>query len=96
MAKLMKIGALSLGKLFGILYALMGLISGIFIALFSLVGFFTSSNNIGVLGPLFGVGAIIFLPLFYGVMGFILGIISAFLYNVIANWVGGIDIYLKK
>ena len=41
---------------------------------------------------MFGVGAIIFLPLFYGVMGVVLGAISAGLYNLIAGMLGGIEV----
>jgi hypothetical protein len=39
-----------------------------------------------------GIGALIFLPIMYGIFGFIAGVIGAFLYNVIAGVVGGIEI----
>ena len=41
---------------------------------------------------LFGIGAPIFLPIFYGIMGFVGGLLSAWLYNIVAKWVGGIEI----
>ena len=31
-------------------------------------------------------------PVMYGVFGFIFGIISAALYNLVARWVGGIEV----
>jgi hypothetical protein len=35
------------------------------------------------------------LPIFYGAMGFILGVIGAFIYNLIARWVGGIEVEVE-
>jgi hypothetical protein len=44
-----------------------------------------------------GIGflAIIFFPVLYGFMGFVAGILSALIYNLVAKWVGGIEIELK-
>jgi hypothetical protein len=39
-----------------------------------------------------GVGAIFILPIFYGGIGFIGMLIAAWLYNVIAGFVGGIEL----
>ena len=39
---------------------------------------------------MFGFG--IFMPVFYGVFGFIFGVISAAIYNLIARWIGGIEV----
>ena len=38
---------------------------------------------------LFGAGAIIVLPIFYGVFMFVMGLIQAALYNLAAKWTGG-------
>lgn len=35
------------------------------------------------------------MPVFYGVFGFIFGAISAALYNLIARWVGGIQVEVE-
>ena len=86
-----KIAPKSLGKVLGMLYGFMGLIFGLIFAVFSVIGF-----SGGVYDPmnalLFGVMAIIFLPLVYGSMGFLFGLIMAFLYNFSASWSGGIEI----
>jgi hypothetical protein len=43
----------------------------------------------------FGVGAIVILPIVYGVMGAIFAAIGAFIYNIVAGWVGGIEIEVQ-
>lgn len=56
-----------------------------------------SDGELGALGGLFfGVGAVIFLPLFYGVLGFVAGLISAFAYNVIAGAFGGLELEIEE
>ena len=92
MTKIKKIGVLSLGKVLGILYALMGFLIGAIMTLFSLVSSTASSSILGIFGVLFGIGAIILLPIFYGIAGFIGGLIAALLYNLVASWVGGIEV----
>ena len=43
-------------------------------------------------GGLVGIGAIIALPIFYGLLGFVVFAIGAWLYNLAAGFVGGIRI----
>ena len=93
--RLKRIEPLSLGKLFGILYALMALIIGAFITVFSLVGIAVNSQA-GLFGLIFGIGAIILLPIFYGIAGFLIGLIGALLYNLVAKWTGGIELEFEK
>ena len=47
------------------------------------------------LGAFFGVGSIILFPIAYGIMGFIGGLITAVLYNILAGFVGGIEMELQ-
>ena len=90
------VGVLSVGKVFGCLYALLGLIIGGLFSLLSLAGFAAGGGDAGPAALLFGVGGIIIFPVFYGVVGFIAGIITAALYNVVASIVGGIEIELNR
>ncbi len=96
---LKRVGVLSAGKVSGVLYGLLGLIFGVIFALFSLLGAGIAVTQTGestaLFGALFGVGAVIFMPLFYGAMGFIMGIIMAALYNLVAGWVGGVELHLE-
>ncbi len=44
-------------------------------------------------GIMFGKG--LFIPVIYGVMGFVVGIIGAAIYNLVAGWIGGIEIEVE-
>ena len=92
-----RIEPLSLAKLTGVLYAACGLVGGFFLALFSLMGGAASENTGGpVLGALFGVGAVIFLPVLYGGVGFLGSLLMASLYNLLAKRVGGIELQIES
>jgi hypothetical protein len=93
-----RIGVWSVSRLYGALSASMGLLIGGIIALFSLAGGAAGAfghNADSVSGPLammFGVGAIVFLPLFYGILGLCAGALGAALYNLFAGMFGGIEL----
>ena len=87
-----RVGALSFAKVTGLLYALLGFIIGACISLFSFVGSSFGPRGSGAMGALFGAAAIIALPIFYGILGFISSLIGAALYNLVAGWVGGVEI----
>ena len=87
-----RIGAISCGKMLGCLYVVVGLIVGALFSLLALAGAAASGPQAGAGGFLFGLGAIIILPIFYGVIGFIGGVIGAALYNLVASVVGGIEL----
>ena len=81
-----------------VVYAFLGLIVGICMALFSMVaGSLGSLAGGGVpgartLGFGFGLSAIIIFPILYGIVGGIGGAIGAAVYNLAAGWVGGIEV----
>ena len=94
-----KVGIGSVVKVFGVLYGLLGFVVGAFIAMFALVGFgAAAAGNEDVpawLGSLFGIGAVIVLPIVYGIMGVIGGVLVAALYNLVANITGGLEIEVQ-
>ncbi len=95
-----RLGVLSVAKLQGTLYALLGLLAGAVFALFSLfgaaIGSSMGSDSHGSLfGAVLGVGAIVFFPVVYGLLGFVVGLLAAALYNLVAGITGGIEIELS-
>lgn len=92
-----KIDPSSLAKVMGVLYALLGVIIGLCFAAFgSLLNSLPMAEEDeaarSVLSNVFGVGSIIFFPIFYGIIGLIAGVITGFLYNLVAGWIGGVRI----
>ena len=90
-----RVGPLSCAKVAGLLYVVIGLIAGGLFSLVAMAGGFAAaarSDDAGVFAALFGVGAIIILPICYGVFGFIGTLIMAGLFNVAAGMVGGIEV----
>ena len=91
-----RVNPLSLAKVAGVLYAILGLIFGALMSLFSFVASsMMPQQDAGPFAMLFGVGAIIALPIVYGVVGFIMSLIMAALYNLVAGMVGGVEVDLQ-
>ena len=93
-----RIGVASAAKTAGVIYACIGVIVGIGVAIMA-----TVVGAAGAMGPeseqlpawiapVFGVGAIVVAPIFYGVLGLVLGAIVAALYNLVAGLTGGLII----
>ena len=104
MAELKIIGVFSSAKLFTALMASVGLIAGI---LYSVIGaiidvlvstkVLSSSTTPGVgYGTALAFLAIIAMPVLFAIFGLIVGAIGAFLYNLVAGWVGGIEMDFEQ
>ena len=91
-----KLGVFSVAKLYAAISLAMGLLFGLIIAAASTVGAsFGGGDEPAMFGMMMGAGAVIVLPLFYGVAGFIMGAIGAALYNVFAGVVGGVRLEVE-
>jgi hypothetical protein len=88
-----RLAPLSFAKVAGVLYVLIGFLFGGLISLISIggVAFAPGEGENQFMGMLFGAGAIILLPIFYGVLGFVTTLIGAALYNAVASVVGGVE-----
>ena len=91
-----RIAPISVARIAGVLYALMGLVFGGFVSLASLGGAMTGAAQ-GPLGGMmmFGAAAVFMFPIVYGFFGFLMTLIGAALYNVLAGVLGGIEIDMQ-
>jgi len=91
-----RVGPVSCARIAGTLYAILGLVLGGVVSLVALAGGFGSNtSSVAGIGPMIGVGSIIMFPIAYGVMGFVAALIGAWLYNVLAGMVGGIQLEVQ-
>ena len=91
-----KVGIWSVARMYGALSGGMGLLIGLGIALASAVGLsLAEGDEPAFVAAAMGVGAIVILPIFYGVLGVCAGAIGALLYNVLAGVVGGVTIEVE-
>ena len=92
-----RIDPISTGSVMGGLYALIGLLIGGMFSLMALLGATVSvgEGEVAAAGFITGIGALILIPIFYGFLGFIGGLIGALIYNFVAGVVGGIRVDLE-
>ena len=91
--RLKRLGVVSTALVSGVIYAALGLVVGIAVAAASV--FLPGPAIPFVRGRLVGGLAIVVLPLLYGVAGFLIGALTALLYNVTARLVGGVKLLLE-
>ncbi len=93
--RLKKIGVLSLAKIAGLFGIIYGLVAGILMAVvISQAGMEGISQQFGTITN-FGSAVIVILPILYGALYFIAGIVTAFIYNVLASRIGGVKLQLE-
>jgi hypothetical protein len=83
--RIQRFGIAQTAKVFGVLYGLMGVVV---LPIFALAAAFAPSE------AGFGVGFALVLPVLYAVFGFVFVAIGCWLYNLVAGWVGGIEVEL--
>ncbi len=97
MVELKKIDILSTALMTGFLYLVIGLIIGLIFGCFVLIGLAGLNSTFDGAFDFSGIGALVFvcaMPIIYGIIGFIGGVILALAYNIIASVVGGIKFEL--
>ena len=94
-----RVNAFSVAKVAAVLYAGIGLLAG---ALFSLIGMaglgaaLAGQEGAGFVSMMFGVGAIIIMPICYAIFGFIGSFIFASIFNLAAGMTGGIEVETRQ
>lgn len=90
------VDAMTVGKLMGVLYAIIGLVAGLFMAAMAMVGAVAGGNaaggNAAIGGIIAAILMLVLMPLIYGAIGFVAGALGALIYNVGAGFIGGIVI----
>ena len=91
-----RVRPLSVAKIVGFIYCGIGLVFGAVFATFAAFGAAIGASASGsaepFIGLLFGGAAVIVLPLFYGALGFLLGLFAASLFNLASRLMGGLEI----
>ncbi len=95
-SRVRSINPLQLGLVLGIIYALVGILAAIF--------FMSFGGMMMAMAPMYGRGfggfggfgafSLIIFPVMYFVGGFLGGLIVGALYNLVAGWIGGVEITL--
>lgn len=88
------VGVMSVAKISGLIYACLGLLFAPFFLLIGVLGSLAGQQKSPFAG-VFGVIFALFMPVIYGVMGFIFGAIGGLLYNTFAKLVGGFELELE-
>jgi hypothetical protein len=98
-----KIGVLSVAKIYALMMFVIMLIISVPYGLIMMIFGATMAGAGGRNGFLAGGGGIIMgilimvgLPIFYGLIGFVAGAIGAFVYNIFAGMIGGIEIEVEN
>jgi hypothetical protein len=101
--RIKRISPVQAGKMFGIFYGGMALLIVPFFLLAGALGAFAQHANNQSAGNVpaalvagFSLGLALLLPVIYGVMGFVFGIIGAALYNLVASWIGGFEVEVEE
>jgi len=79
--QIINVSSIQTAKVFALLYFVLSL---------PLIGFMAISFSFAP-GPKMPIGFLIVFPFLYAIFGFIFTALSAWIYNLVAGWVGGIE-----
>ena len=92
--RIKRIAPVQLGKMLAVLY---GVISLLFVPVILIVSHFATrlpqQQRAGIMA--LGTGFAFLFPILYAAMGFIFGVIGAWVYNLVAKWTGGIEVEVE-
>jgi len=102
--RIKKLGVLSVAKMYAamafVISLLIAIPYGLVIIVFSMIGASSARGDaafaLGGGGVVMGLGMMIGLPIIYTIMAFVGGAIGAFVYNIFAGFVGGVEIEVES
>jgi hypothetical protein len=93
--RLRSINPVHLGLILGITYALISLLFVLIAASFGTMMGGMMPGALGMHPQGFGFGWLVFAPVLYFIAGFLSGLIGAAIFNLVASWIGGLEITLE-
>ncbi len=93
------VGVMSVARVAAAIYGVFGLIAGVVFSLAAVTGAGLDREvgaQVSWLGPMFGLGAIIALPVLYYVLGFVGGAIGAWVFNNVSRATGGVQVEVEE
>lgn len=97
MQRIMRIGPLSLAKIQGVMFLVIGLIFGVLYGvIMGVAGAVTmaAGEEEGAMFLILGAVSLFGFPILYAVMGFLMGALMAWAYNLAARHIGGLEVVL--
>lgn len=82
--RIRRVNPVQIAKVSGVIYGLLGFLVTPIVFLASMLG---SSEF-----QMFGIGIALFMPIIYGLIGAVFTFLAALVYNLVAGWVGGIEV----
>jgi len=98
MQKVKRFGILSVAKIQSAVMGAMGLFIGlIYAVILTVTGIIAviGGTKAGIMMIVGAVAAVVLVPILYAVIGFVFGALSAWVYNIVAGRVGGIELELE-
>ena len=95
MQSIQSVGVFSCAKIMGAIYGVLGLLFGPMLFVITLIGALAGDQTHRTLAIAGGLAAMDFLPVFYGALGFAMGALCAWIYNIAARKLGGIQIEIR-
>ena len=92
--RLKRIAPVQLGKMLAVLYGIMGLlVVPVFLIASAAAANLPAQQRAGMMA--LGAGFAFLAPVLYAAMGFVFGAIGALIYNLVAKWIGGIEVEVE-
>ncbi|GAC1359361.1 MAG: hypothetical protein NVSMB31_19720 [Vulcanimicrobiaceae bacterium] len=94
--RLKNINPIQCGIVLAVMYAFLGIVFVVLMAPFMALMATMHLGGQGNPASSLGFAGLLIFPIIYGVLGFISGILSAFIYKLVAGWTGGVEITLSQ
>jgi hypothetical protein len=95
MSYLKRIGPGSAFKMGALVYAVVGLIAGVFCSVIAFAAPAVHHAHMPWVSPSVSLFAVILCPIIYGIIGGIAAVISVLIFNLASRWAGGLEVEIN-